>query len=126
MALNENCKIIAYILGREFAVLEAIQQEANPSINTTIKDRYFNSACATPGLVFPVLLKLKENHIRKIEAEGRKIYFEKMLTELQGNIEVAEGQKEAYPKRLSLEEQGMFILGYYHQLQKRFAKKEEQ
>ena len=126
VALNENCKNIAYILGREFAVLEAIQQEANPSINTTIKDRYFNSACATPGLVFPVLLKLKENHIRKIEAEGRKIYFEKMLTELQGNIEVAEGQKEAYPKRLSLEEQGMFILGYYHQLQKRFAKKEEQ
>lgn len=123
VGLNEACDNTAYILGREFAVLEAIQEEANPGINATIKDRYFNSACATPASVFPILLKLKNSHIRKIE--NKKVYYEKMLTELQGKITIAEGQTTAYPRRLSLEEQGMFILGYYHQVQKRFEKKEE-
>lgn len=123
VGLNEACDNTAYILGREFAVLEAIQEEANPGINATIKDRYFNSACATPASVFPILLKLKNSHIRKIE--NKKVYYEKMLTELQGKITIAEGQTAAYPRRLSLEEQGMFILGYYHQVQKRFEKKEE-
>lgn len=123
VGLNEACNNTAYILGREFAVLEAIQEDANPGINATIKDRYFNSACATPAAVFPILLKLKNSHIRKIE--NKEIYYERMLTELQGKIEVKEGQTAAYPRRLSLEEQGMFILGYYHQVQKRFEKKEE-
>ena len=59
VGLNEQCKDVAYVLGREFAVLEAIQEDANPGINATIKDRYFNSACAAPASVFPILLKLK-------------------------------------------------------------------
>lgn len=128
MALNEKCTSIAYILGREFAVLEAIQEEANPGLNATIKDRYFNSACAAPASVFPVLLKLKNSHVRKFgrEKEGRKIWYEQKLTDLQGKIDVNDSQIFAYPKRLTLEEQGMFILGYYHQVQKRFEKKEDQ
>lgn len=124
VGLNEQCKDVAYVLGREFAVLEAIQEDANPGINATIKDRYFNSACATPASVFPILLKLKNSHIRKLET-GKKIYYEKMLTELQGKIEVKDGKADALPRRLSLEEQGMFNLGYYHQVQKRYEKKEE-
>ncbi len=122
VALNEECNDIAYILGREFAVLEAIQEEANPGINATIKDRYFNAACATPGIVFPTLMKLKESHIRKIDK--KKKYFERILTQLQGKIEITEGNSP-YPKRFSLEDQGKFILGYYHQVQKRFEKKED-
>lgn len=117
--LNEECRDIAYVLGREFAVLEAIQEDANPGINATIKDRYFNSACATPGVIFPVLFKLKNSHIRKL-SDGKRIYYEKMLTQLQGEIPVT-----GTPKTLSLEQQGQFILGYYHQTQKRFEKKEE-
>lgn len=124
VGLNEQCKDAAYVLGREFAVLEAIQEDANPGINATIKDRYFNSACATPASVFPILQKLKNSHIRKLEP-GKKIYYEKMLTELQGKIEVNDGPSAAFPRRLNLEEQGMFILGYYHQVQKRYEKKEE-
>ena len=123
MGLNEQCTNTSYVLGREFAVLEAIQEEANPGINATIKDRYFNAACATPASVFPILLKLKNSHIRKLDK--KRVYFEQLLTELQGKIEVKEGQNTAYPQRLSLEEQGMFILGYYHQVQKRYQKKEE-
>lgn len=120
MGLNEGCEESAYVLGRLFAVLESIQKDANSGINTTIRDRYFNSACATPASVFPTLIKLKNSHIKKLEREsgGTKIYYEKMLTELMGKI-------EKFPRRLSLEEQGKFMLGYYHQIQKKYEKKEE-
>lgn len=120
MGLNEGCEESSYVLGRLFAVLETIQKDANSGINTTIRDRYFNSACATPASVFPTLIKLKNSHIKKLEREsgGTKIYYEKMLTELMGKI-------EKFPRRLSLEEQGKFMLGYYHQVQKKYEKKEE-
>lgn len=67
MALNEESMDMAYTLGREFAVLEAIQEDANPGINSTIKDRYFNSACATPASIFPILFKLKKQPYKEIE-----------------------------------------------------------
>ena len=123
MALNEDSNNTAYILGREFAVLEAIQEEANPGINATIKDKYFNSACATPAAIFPILFKLKNSHIKKMNNGAKETYYEKMLCDLQGRLTVAEGQRAACPRRLTLEEQGMFILGYYHQTQKRYEKK---
>ena len=123
VGLNENSKNVAYTLGREFAVLEAVQQEANPGINATIKDRYFNAACATPASIFPILFKMKNSHIRKMNNKGKEIYYEKILVELQNIIvEACEGVP-SYPKRLSLEEQGIFNLGYYFQTQKRFEKK---
>lgn len=120
--INENNRNVAYILGREFAVLEAIQEAANPGINATIKDRYFNSACATPATVFPILFRLKNSHIKKIANRGLAVNYEKLLGGLQARIPVSDEQNTAYPKRLSLEEQGMFILGYYHQNQKRYEK----
>ena len=121
MRLDGASSDISDILGRLFSVLESIQKDANPGINTTIRDRYFNSACATPASVFPVLLKLKNSHVKKLEREiggGSKIYYEKLLTELMGKI-------NAFPQRLNLEEQGKFILGYYHQTQKKYEKKED-
>ena len=88
--------------------------------------RYFNSACATPASVFPVLIKLKNSHIKKIDREsvGRKIYYEKVLADLMGKLDVSE-ENAGIPKRLSLEEQGRFMLGYYHQIQKKYEKKED-
>lgn len=126
MGLNEDCKEKAYVLGRLFAVLEFIQRDANPGINATIRDRYFNSACATPASVFPILIKLKNSHMKKIEREsaGTKMYYEKLLTELIGKIELSDNM-QGFPSRFSLEEQGKFMLGYYHQVQKRYEKKEE-
>lgn len=126
MGLNEECKEKAYIMGRLFAILESIQKDANPGINSTIRDRYFNSACTTPASVFPILIKLKNSHIKKLEREngGAKVYYEKLLTELAGKIEMGDGIG-GFPKRLSLEEQGKFMLGYYHQMQKKYEKKEE-
>ena len=120
MGLNEGSREESYVLGRLFAVLESIQRDANPGINATIRDRYFNSACAAPASVFPVLMKLKNSHMKKIEREraGSRIYYEKLLTEILEKL-------NEFPARLSLEEQGKFILGYYHQMQKRYEKREE-
>lgn len=123
VALNEECKKVPYVLGRLFAVLEDLQEKANPGINSTIKDRYFNSACATPSVTFPLLTKLANTHLKKISAQrGTVIYFEKLIGELMNKLEV---DNNAMPARLSLPEQGEFVLGYYHQVQKRFEKKEE-
>ncbi len=116
--LNEQSTYLPYRLGRLFAVLEAVQQKANPNINTTIKDRYFNSACATPALVFPTLLRLAQSHLSKIGG-GAEVYYDKMITELLGDV------TQSYPLRLNLQDQGIFQIGYYHQKQKLFTKKEE-
>ncbi len=120
MGLNEDSLDEAYVLGRLFAVLESIQQKTNTDLNATIRDRYFNSACAAPASVFPVLIRLKNSHMKKLERErmGAKIYYEKLLTEIMGKL-------KRFPVRLSLEEQGKFDLGYYHQMQKRYEKREE-
>lgn len=116
--LNEQSTYLPYRLGRLFAVLEAVQQKANPNINTTIKDRYFNSGCATPALVFPTLLRLAQSHLSKIGG-GAAVYYDKMITELLGDV------TQSYPPRLSLQDQGIFQIGYYHQRQRMYAKKEE-
>lgn len=120
MALREDCKDTAYVLGRLFSVLESIQMDVNPRIKATIRDRYFNSACATPSAVFPILIKLKNSHVKKLEREqtSAKRYYEGLLAEIMDKL-------ERYPNRLTLEEQGQFTLGYYHQIQKRYEKKEE-
>lgn len=117
--LNEKCTNIPYTLGRLFAVLEHIQQEANPGINATIKDKYFNTAASTPTQIFPVLINLAQKHLRKLN-DGGRIHFSRQIGELAGMI----GQE--FPKRLNLPEQGAFQLGYYCQTQKRYQKKEEE
>lgn len=119
MSLNENSIDKNYVYGRIFYVLEAIQEAANPGLNATIKDKYFTSACSTPGSVFPNLLKLSAHHLRKLET-ARKIYFEKQLTELMSKLSPSTKNSSI----LTLEEQGIFILGYYHQKQERYKKKE--
>lgn len=118
MVLNEDTTYQPYVLGRLFSVLEGLQQAANPGIKATIRDRYFNSACATPAIVFPTLIRLAQSHLKKLEL-GLQIYYNKQITELESRI------RNEYPKRLNLYDQGTFQLGYYHQTQKRFAKEEE-
>lgn len=113
--LNADTTYQPYILGRLFSILEAIQEQANPGIQATIKDKYFTSACATPTVVFPLLLNLAQKHLRKIDG----FYFEKQLGELVNLI------TESYPAHHTLYEQGIFQLGYYHQTQKRYEKKQK-
>ena len=124
MALNENCNDVSYVLGRMFSLLENIQQGANPGINTTIKERYFNSACATPASVFPILLKLANTHLSKLDG-GKAVYFKKKMGALMDKIMMPE-EGIPFPARLTLEEQGAFILGYYQETQARYKGKEEE
>lgn len=119
VSLNETTNV-PYLLGRLFSVLEAVQKAANPGINTTIKDRYFNAACATPGMAFPTLLRLSQKHLRKLN-DGLATYYDKQITELMAQL-----PESGFPARLSLPDQGKFAIGYYHQTQKRFAKKNEE
>lgn len=119
MSLSENSENRAYVLGRLFAVLEKAQQDANPGINTTIKDRYFTSACATPGSIFPILLRLSAHHISKAEYG---YINEKKISLLMDKLNIKDNP---FPKRLNLDDQGLFILGYYHQQKANYTKKEK-
>ena len=113
--LDVNQPSIGYQLGRLFAVLEKIQEEANPGLNATIRERFYGAACATPVTVYPNLLRLKNHHLAKLENKGRVVNFEKMLGGIMSNL-------KDFPPHLNLYEQGLFALGYYHQRQEFFTK----
>lgn len=119
VALNPESKNVPYTLGRLFSVLEAIQDAANPNLNATIADKYFNAASATPAVIFPSLINLAKKHLRKLE-RGQRIYLEKQLTEVLSIL------GETYPVRLNLPQQGSFQLGYYHQTQMRYTRKDKE
>jgi CRISPR-associated protein Csd1 len=108
----------AYRLGRLFAVLEKIQEEASPGLNATIRDRYYGAASSTPVAVFTTLLRLKNAHLKKLSG-GRVASFEKLLGEVLGPV-------TDFPKHLPLPDQGRFALGYYHQRQDFFTKKTDE
>ena len=105
----------AYRLGRLFAVLEKIQEEASPGLNATIRDRYYGAASATPVAVFTTLLRLKNHHLGKLNP-GRVTHMEKLLGEIMAGI-------DDFPRHLNLPDQGRFALGYYHQRQAFFTKR---
>jgi CRISPR-associated protein Csd1 len=107
---------IGYRLGRLFAVLERAQALASGDLNATIRDRFYGAASATPVTVFPYLMnKLMPHHLNKL-AVGQKIWLENLI----GQILEAAMQ---FPAHLSLDDQGRFAIGYYHQRQDFFTKK---
>ncbi len=118
MSLNEQSTYTPYVLGRLFAVLEKTQRDAIPNLNATIKDHYFTSACASPRSVFPTLLRLAQHHIAKDDKNG--FFNDKRIEALEDRLEV---DKNPLPARLTLDEQGAFILGYYHQRAAFYVKK---
>ena len=124
MALNKENTNQAYLCGRLFAVLEALQKDASETdLNRTIKDSYFSSAASRPALVFPKLICLSQNHMKKAMAIDKKksyaIYKDKLLGEIMDKL------VDGFPKVLSVEEQGKFILGYFQQRQDIFTGKDK-
>lgn len=117
VSLDKESRNIGYRLGRLFAVLEKIQEEAQPGINATIRDRYYSAVSGTPASVMPILMRTKNHHLAKLDDKGRKIYFERLLGEIIGEI-------SDFPNQLNLQEQGRFAIGYYHQRQDFFTKRE--
>jgi len=118
VALNTETNNKPYTLGRLFSVLEQLQNRAaGGSLNATIRDRYFASACANPASVFPTILKLSMHHAAKLDSA---VFYEKLKTELLGKLDT----EDPFPQALSLDDQGKFILGYYHQTQDFFPNKD--
>jgi CRISPR-associated protein Csd1 len=117
VALNKDHPDEAYQMGRLFAALEKTQEDATDGkLNTTIKDRYFGAASATPASVFPRLMRLHQHHMNKLEDQGLRIHREKLIGEICGRL-------THFPAHLPLEKQGLFYIGYYHQRQDFFTKK---
>jgi len=115
MGLNKDNVETAYLLGRLFSILEKTQKDAlGSNINATIRDRYFGAASATPGSVFPLLLRLSRHHIAKSDYGN---VADRKIQEVMNHL-------TAFPSHLNMEDQGQFILGYYHQNQANYEKNE--
>lgn len=115
--LDPNNQNVAYRLGRLFAVLEKIQYDASPNLNSTIRDRYYNAASSTPVTVFTTLLRLKNAHLKQL-TENLRAWHEKQIGDIMNSI-------VDFPNHLTLPDQGRFALGYYHQRQHFFTKAEQ-
>ena len=111
----------AYLHGRLFAALEKIQEEGHReqtgrNLDSTIRDKYFSSASTTPASIFPRLETLSTHHRRHLNP-GRKTQFDQLIGEIKW-------KQSRTPKVQNIEQQGLFILGYYHQRKDLFTKKE--
>jgi CRISPR-associated protein Csd1 len=118
VSLDPNRPEPAYHLGRLFAALEKLQEDALPELNDTIKDRYFGAASATPRSVFPRLIRLQQHHIGKLENRGHRIVHEKRIQDIMDRF-------DEFPAQMDLQGQGLFALGYYHQRKEFFTKKDQ-
>jgi len=108
MGLDMNRKEPPYLLGRLFAALEKTQLDALGKLNATIRDRFYSAASATPGAVFPRLLRTYQHHLAKMERG--KVGREILVREIHDPL-------TSYPSHLNLTDQGLFAIGYYHQMQ---------
>jgi len=114
MSLDTERRDVAYLLGRLFAVLEKAQLDALGKINSTIKDRFFSAASATPASVFPRLLRLSQHHIEKAEYGHTS---DRRISEIMEHI-------NAFPAHINLQDQGLFAIAYYQQKNALYRKKE--
>jgi CRISPR-associated protein Csd1 len=119
MALDKENLNEGYLCGRLFAVLEYIQEKAMGKSN--LKERFLNAASTSPVTVFSRILNLSVYHIGKIEKKGLSIYLEKLKGEIINNM-----NSNGIPNRLTLDDQSRFMLGYYHQNQALYTKRENE
>ena len=117
MALDETKNNNAYLLGRLFSVLEKVQLDSNPSMNATIRDRYYGAASRTPAMVFGNLIKISMHHASKL-SKAPRIRFDIVKSAIMDKI-----SSIGFPRTLCLEDQGLFAIGYYHQRQSFYTKR---
>ena len=121
VSLNQDEKNPAYRLGRLFAIYEKLQSDAIPKSNVTVKDQFYGSASATPASVFPLLDRKATHHLATLRKDPAKAGW--AVRHEQRLAEVFEGLETGFPPTLGLEEQGRFVIGYYHQRAKLFEGK---
>jgi CRISPR-associated protein Csd1 len=116
MALDSDRPDPAYRLGRLFAALEKTQRDAlGENLNKTIRDSFYSSASATPGSVFPRLLRTYQHHLGKLDG-GHRVNRERLVQDIMKTM-------EEFPTHLSLADQGLFAIGYYHQTRHFYTKR---
>ena len=117
--LQRDTDSAPYQLGRLFAVYEKIQSASvgSRTLNRTIRDRFYASASTTPRRSFATITKLSITHQKKLPGNVRT-YYDKLLQEIADRLD-----PDRYPNRLSLDDQGIFALGYYHQRKELFTPK---
>jgi CRISPR-associated protein Csd1 len=106
-----------YRLGRLFSVLEAAQVATLGNVNASIRDRYYGAASATPASVFPLLVRNSKNHLKSVRTKkGDRLanWYEK---------QIVDGLDPALPRNLTLDQQGRFAIGYYHEREAIFRRK---
>jgi len=119
--LDRDRKDPAYLCGRLFAVLASLQRRAIGNRPTqsesgqgrstaTIVDRYYGAASTAPATVFGTLLSLHVAHLKKLGSEQPQV-----ARAIQKEIEDILWDVREFPRQLTLEEQALFALGYYHQ-----------
>lgn len=116
--IDQGNSPVAYICGQIFAKLENIQYAALGNVNAGIRERYFTYAMALPASAFGRLFNLNSKHFTKLKNEkpGLAIALDKELQELCKNVDI-----RSFPATFSLEQQGQFAIGYYHQRQLQFS-----
>jgi CRISPR-associated protein Csd1 len=109
--LDTTNQSTAYRLGQAFAVLEKCQKDSNQRQGTEagIRHQFLSSAVTTPSRVFPLLLRRQALWTKNL-TEGAQVYYSNLLSSILGTI-----SDPKIPGRLSLEEQGLFFIGYYQQ-----------
>lgn len=119
VSLDTERTDIPYRLGRLLATLDRVQQDALGSVNATLVDRYFGSASTTPGAVFPTLVRRAQHHVSKLRRDkpGLAVNHDRLIQSVLDPI-------GSFPSTLGLEEQGRFVLGFYHQRQDFFTPKD--
>ncbi|MDD4589428.1 MAG: type I-C CRISPR-associated protein Cas8c/Csd1 [Parabacteroides sp.] len=108
-----------YVCGRLFATLEYLQERSSNGSNASIRSRYMNAASATPAAVFATIINLSIHHEEKLD-KGSQIFFEQLKSEILDKI-----SSKGFPSHLSLQDQGRFMVGYYHQRQEFYTKKDK-
>lgn len=118
--LNPEQREPAYLCGRLLAVLEEVQAAAQGNPNTTIVDRFYGTASTAPGVAFPRLMALSQHHLAKLRRDkpGYHTTLQRKLGEVMAGM-------PTFPGTLTLQEQGLFALGYYHQRTERFTTKNQ-
>lgn len=108
-----------YVLGRLFAVLERTQLASNnyKEVNSGIRDRFYGAFSSSPVTTYPLLMKLKNHHLKKMERQGEVVKFERLIGEIVDLL-----PPQGPQPHLSMADQARFAIGYYHQRQAFFIK----